>query len=154
MTTAVAAPETAFVDTNILIYAAIPAFPWHGDAVARLSELEASAVTLSISRQTIREYLSALSKPSSFTPAIPTAALLPDIAALTARFTVVEDGPAVTAALITILTTVACGGKQVYDANIVATMIAHGIRKILTHNVGDFQRFSAWIEIVPLIASP
>jgi hypothetical protein len=29
MTTVAAAPEPVFVDTNVLIYAAIPAFPWH-----------------------------------------------------------------------------------------------------------------------------
>jgi predicted nucleic acid-binding protein len=152
MTTVAAAPEPVFVDTNILIYAAIPAFPWHLDAVSRLTELEAGGATVWISRQTVREYLSALSRPSTFTPAIPMASLLADVTSLIARFGIVEDGPAVTTALLTVLANVTCGGKQVYDANIVATMIAHGIPKILTHNVGDFQRFSSWIQILPLVA--
>jgi predicted nucleic acid-binding protein len=154
MTTVAAAPEPVFVDTNILIYAAIPAFPWHTDAVSRLSELEASGATVWISRQTLREYLSALSRPSTFTPAIPMASLIADVTSLLARFGILEDGPAVTTALLTVLAKVTCGGKQVYDANIVATMIAHGIRKILTHNVGDFQRFSSWVQILPLVAGP
>ena len=32
MTTAAAVPEPVFVDTNVLIYAAIPAFPLHVEA--------------------------------------------------------------------------------------------------------------------------
>jgi predicted nucleic acid-binding protein len=43
------------------------------------------------------------------------------------------------------------GGKQIHDANIVATMLAHGIPRLLTHNVGDFRRFSTLIEILPLL---
>src|SRR5262249_43881914 len=143
-----------FVDTNVLVYAAVPAFPLHLDARAQLSDLEAQGVALSISRQTLREYLSALSRPSTYTPPIPMASLLADVAALVSRFQVAEDGPAVRSALMTILAAVPCGGKQVYDANIAATMTAWGIRRILTNNVGDFVRFSAWIDVVPLVATP
>jgi predicted nucleic acid-binding protein len=152
--TAAAAPEPVFLDTNVLIYAAIPAFPQHGDAVLRLSELEADGAPLWISRQTLREYLSALSRPSTYTPSIPMATLLADISALLARFSVVEDGPSVTTALTTILAAVPCGGRQVYDANIVATMMSGGIRRLLTHNVGDFRRFSPWIDLLPLQPGP
>jgi predicted nucleic acid-binding protein len=42
------------------------------------------------------------------------------------------------------------GGKQVHDANIVATMQVYGIRRLLTHNTSDFVRFSAFITVVPL----
>ena len=53
-----------------------------------------------------------------------------------------------------ILAAVPCGGKQVYDANIVATMVSGGIRRLLTHNVGDFRRFSPWIDVIPLQPGP
>jgi predicted nucleic acid-binding protein len=65
MTTAAAAHEPVFVDTNVLVYAAVPAFPLHVDAKAKLRELEADAAPLWISRQILREYLSALSRPSN-----------------------------------------------------------------------------------------
>jgi hypothetical protein len=73
-----------------------------------------------------------------------------DVSALLSRFQVVEDGPAVTSALLTILAAVPCGEKQVYDANIVATMTTRSIRRLLTHNVSDFVRFSTWVDILPL----
>ena len=39
------------------------------------------------------------------------------------------------------------GGKQVHDANIVATMIAYDVRTLLTYNLDDYKRFSGFIEI-------
>ena len=153
MTTAAAAAETVFVDTNVLVYAAIPAFPLHVDAKSRLTGLEADGAPLWISRQTLREYLSALS-PSTYTPPIPMTSLIANVFTLLSRFQVVEDGPAVTSALLTILAAVTCGGKQVYDANIVATMTTRSIRRLLTHNVSDFVRFSTWVDILPLVPSP
>ena len=41
-------------------------------------------------------------------------------------------------------------GKQVHDANIVATMLVHGITQVLTHNITDFARFSSLITVLPL----
>src|SRR5437773_9652179 len=41
-------------------------------------------------------------------------------------------------------------GKQVHDANIVATMLGHGLDHILTHNTADFERFRGLIDVVPL----
>jgi len=150
MTTAAVAPEPVFVDTNVVVYAAVPAFPLHVDARMRLTELESTGVCLWISRQTLREYLSALSRPSAYSPPIPMTSLIGDVSALLARFQVVEDGPAVTSALLTILAAVPCGEKQVYDANIVATMTTRSIRRLLTHNVSDFVHFSTWVDILPL----
>ncbi len=40
---------------------------------------------------------------------------------------------------------------QVHDANIVATMLAQGIQKLLTHNVADCKRFAAHITVMPLV---
>ena len=66
------------------------------------------------------------------------------------QFRVVEDNPLVLDNLISILQTVRVGGKQVHDANIVATMQAHGISRLLTHNTADFARFAQWITVLPL----
>ena len=40
-------------------------------------------------------------------------------------------------------------GKQIHDANIVAVMQEHGIKRLLTHNLDDFKRY-AKIEIMNL----
>jgi len=40
--------------------------------------------------------------------------------------------------------------KQIHDANIAATMLAHGERRLLTLNVKDFRRYGERIELVDL----
>ena len=46
------------------------------------------------------------------------------------------------------------GGKQVHDANIVATMLANGVTPLLTFNAADFRRFGSRIELVTPDAVP
>ena len=53
--------------------------------------------------------------------------------------------------LLTLCLTIPLGGKQVHDANIVATMQAHGIGKLLTHNTVDFARYQHLITVIPLV---
>jgi hypothetical protein len=43
------------------------------------------------------------------------------------------------------------GGKQVYDANIVATMLVNRIEELFTNNTKDFERFETYIRLIPLI---
>jgi predicted nucleic acid-binding protein len=39
-------------------------------------------------------------------------------------------------------------GRQVHDARLVAVMLAHGILRLLTLNVGDFERYGSLIAPV------
>jgi predicted nucleic acid-binding protein len=65
-----------------------------------------------------------------------------------------EDGPSVTDRLLQLLLSIPAGGAQIHDANIVATMEAHGIGRLLTHNTADFARFAKSITILPLVPPP
>ena len=67
-----------------------------------------------------------------------------------AHYRIAEDGPLVTKYLLNLLQQTPVAGKQVHDANIVATMQAHGITHLLTHNTADFTRFAHLITVVPL----
>lgn len=57
------------------------------------------------------------------------------------RFQVTDDTATVTEHLTRLMGDFKIGGKQVHDANIVATLLACEIPCLLTHNVKDFQRF-------------
>jgi predicted nucleic acid-binding protein len=148
---ATTAADPVFVDTNVLIYSRLALSPFHAQALAKLTGLRAAGHDLWISRQTTREYLAAMSRPGALTGTIPMAALVADVQAFLAAYWVAEDGPAVTTALLSLLTATPGGGKQIHDANIVATMRAHGVSRILTHNVADFNRYASLITVVPLI---
>jgi predicted nucleic acid-binding protein len=148
---ATTAGDKVFVDTNILVYARSVSSPFHRVAVTRLDDLEDTGAELWISRQTIREYLATLTKPGATTPPISLPDLIVDVQGFQSRFQIAEDGPSVTTRLEILLMAIYCGGRQIHDANIVATMLAHGIPTLLTHNVADFQRFAGHVTVAPLV---
>ena len=73
---------------------------------------------------------------------------LADVERFSDVFEILEDGPGVAAQLVQLCRTIALAGRQVHDANIVATMLAHGETRLLTSNRSDFRRFGQLIEIV------
>jgi predicted nucleic acid-binding protein len=148
------AARKVFVDTNVLVYARSALSPFQAVAASRLHALTVAGDELWISRQIIREYLVAMTRPGTMAPPTPMASLVADVMGFLARFQVAEDGAPVTAELLRLLSSVVVGGRQIYDANIVATMLAHGIPNVLTHNTVDFNRFSHHITVIPLIPPP
>ena len=53
-----------------------------------------------------------------------------------------------TDALLALCRDVEVGGRRVHDANIVATMLAHGERRLLTFNTAHFRRYGGRLELV------
>jgi predicted nucleic acid-binding protein len=104
-----------------------------------------------ISRQIVRDYLAVMSRQGTITAAPSRSALLADAQRFLTGFQVAEDGPAVTTHLLSLLKSAARAGKQVYDANIVATMLTHGIPALLTDTAADFTRFAGCITVMPLV---
>ena len=43
-----------------------------------------------------------------------------------------------------------CNGEQVHDANVIATMLAHGVGTVVTMSVADFARFERYVSLVEL----
>jgi predicted nucleic acid-binding protein len=92
-----------------------------------------------------------LTRPQAFANPAPISTLAAQVRAFESRFQIAEEGAQVTSNLLALLTQVPTGGKQVHDANLVATMQVYGVRRLLTHNAADFKRFSQFIEIVPVL---
>ncbi len=106
------------------------------------------ASSLRISRQIIREYLAVVTRPQAWAAPLAMADALDDVNRMSHDFELLEDGPSVTEALIALCREVAVGSRQIHDANIVATMLAHGERRLLTFNTADFRRYSNRIDLV------
>jgi predicted nucleic acid-binding protein len=145
----IAAGQQVFLDTNVLIYWSTPISPFHSDATVAVASLRSAGKLQWISRQIIREYLSGMTRPS-ITPPVPMSQLINNVLVFQNDFLLAEDGPPVTTELLQLLSQIPCGGKQVHDANIVATMRVHGIPNLLTNNPGDFARFGHLINVIPL----
>lgn len=142
--------ERIFIDTNVLVYAAVSAAPAHAAARRALAERHTSGAELWISRQVLREYVAVLTRPQAFARPLSGASVAGDVRSLERQFRIADDTAPVTARLLEVLETVEVGGKQVHDASIVATMVAHGIGTILTANVADFARFRPRIAVEAL----
>ena len=137
-----------FIDTNVLVYSRIDGAPHHDIARASLERAFGNDEPMRISRQVLREYLSVVTRPQTWLNAMTLDDALDDANRLARSFEMLEDGPVVTEMLISLCREVSVGGRQIHDANIVATMLAHGERRLLTFNTADFQRFGDRIELV------
>jgi len=89
-----------------------------------------------------------MTRPQTWGKALTLTEAITDAAAFVRRFTVLEDGPLVWHQLMELSRQYSFGGRQVHDANVVATMLAHGERRLLTFNEADLRRFTALIEVV------
>jgi len=137
-----------FVDTNVLVNARFLEAPDHQVARASLQSALEQGDPVRISRQVLREYLAVITRPQTWPVPISRIEALADVEKLSTNFQVLEDGSTVTDWLLFLCRQVPIGGKQVHDANIVATMLANGESRLLTFNEADFHRFRDHIHLV------
>jgi predicted nucleic acid-binding protein len=144
------AAEPVFVDTNVLIYAIRRLALQHAAAQAALARHEDNGSVMWVSPQVLREYLAAVTRSQATSPALAMTTAIADVRRFRSAFEVAEERPGVLDRLLDLLAVQRGGGRQVHDANIVATMLEHGIRRLLTFNTADFRRFARIIDIEPL----
>ena len=137
-----------FIDTNVLVRARFAIAPQHGLARARLSDAIGSSERPRISRQVVREYLAVVTRPQIWSAPLVMPDAIRDVDWFLSAFDILEDGPDVTRSLEALCLDVPVAGRQVHDANIVATMLAHGEGRLLTFDQEDFRRYSDRIELV------
>jgi predicted nucleic acid-binding protein len=147
---ATTAGEPVFVDTNVLVFANVAESPQHKAATSRLAALYEDGSHLCISTQVIREYLVTLSRPTSFKHPPSMKTLIQMIQRFFLSFRVLDETTATSRILLDLLDKVPVLGKQIHDANIVATMKTHDIHYLLTDNTVDFKRFSSYVTVLPL----
>ena len=139
-----------FIDTNVLIHARIAEAPEHPIARARLQRAVRDSEPLRISRQVVREYLAVLTRPQTWLVPLPREEALASASRLLRGFQILEDGPAVTETLLALCREIPVGGRQIHDANIVATMLAHNEPRLLTLNTAAFRRYAHHIQLADL----
>ncbi len=142
-----------FVDTNVFVLARFATAPGHAVARTSLEAALAGPDRIRVSRQIMREYLVVVTREQAWTRPLSVADALHDVARLGSVCDMLEDGHRVMDALAGLCRDIPVAGRQIHDANIVATMLAHGERRLLTFNRKDFIRYGARIELVNAKAS-
>ena len=123
----------------------------HRDALTVVNDWAAGNTELCISGQVLREYLAVATRPASMNGLglnLPDA--LGNVSAIRERVTLLAEDAKVADRLLSLIADVECRGKQVHDANVVATMLVHGIRAVVTMNLEDFAPFRRHVSVIRL----
>lgn len=145
--------NAVIVDTNVLLSATAPLRPLHRAALAVLNDWPNQGIPLTASSQILREYLAVATRPVEANGLnLGTSEALANIKAFRGRIRLLADGEGVWDRLQTLVTSYGCKGKQVHDANVVASALAAGVASLVTANVRDFTRFAAELEVIDLAA--
>jgi predicted nucleic acid-binding protein len=146
MTTMVA--DRAVLDTNVLLTATDTGRKEYAKAREALDEWPARGTTLYTTGQILREYLSVATRPVERNGlGLSQADSVANARAFCGRLRLLDENEKVNTRLLALLDDVACRGKQVHDANIVATMLVHGVDTLVTLNADDFVRFEKLVRI-------
>jgi predicted nucleic acid-binding protein len=139
--------ELLFLDTSLVIAATVEAHPGHAVSAAFVDAQVAEGRPMCISLQVCREFLVVLTRqPVSGR----TFALQESLAALEVWLTgcsVLEENMSVLQECLRLVQQFSVLGKQLHDCNIVATMMAHGVRHLATRNAADFRRYGNLLSI-------
>lgn len=137
-----------FLDTNIVLRAFHDDFAEHTRVRALFDRFIAEDTQIYISRQVIREYLVQATHPRTFVEPLPPDSLSQHVQQIKRICSVLDETERVTDQLMQLIKDYPTRGKQIHDANIVATMLAYELDTLLTLNVADFKRFSNEITLV------
>lgn len=143
--------DRVVLDTNVLLAATDTGHAEYARARAALDEWPARGTTLYTSGQILREYLAVASRPEKQNGlGLSQADAVGNVSALAERMRLLTENEKVHTRLLELVSSVDCAGKQVHDANIVATMLAHGVNALVTSNISDFTRFDGRVQVLTL----
>lgn len=143
--------DPGVVDTNVLVYSTVDSSPHHQEARQWLAALHSQGVALCITPQIAREYLVVLTRGDIFEQRFTPEEALNALETMLPTLTWLEETEETVAHLFALVRRYQVRGKQIHDANIVATMLAHGLIRLLTYNPDDFRRFGEIVlEPLPL----
>src|SRR5699024_8228052 len=134
--------DRVVLDTNVLLAATDEGRAEHQRALAVLNDWPGRGATLYASGQILREYLAVATRPvehNGLGLSRPDATA--NVRAVRGRIRLLAENDKVSDRLLELVNEIACAGKQVHDANVVATMLVHGVDAIVTLNTDDFARF-------------
>jgi predicted nucleic acid-binding protein len=144
-------PNRVMLDTNVLLAATDEGRAEHRDALRVVNDWAAEHTDLCTSGQILREYLAVATRPAEKNGlglSLPDA--LGNVRAIRERITLLAEDSKVADRLLGLLADIECRGKQVHDANLVATMLVHGIGTVVTMNLEDFTRFERHVSLIRL----
>lgn len=138
-----------FVDTNVWVARILEDHVFHERAQTKLTQLVEQEEVLCLSGQIIRELISVCTLGRNLSRPLTWDELRQQIEALLAQTVLLDETEPSIRKLIDFGARYRVIGKQIHDTNIAATMLTHGITRLVTFNPDDFKRFTEIEGIVP-----
>ena len=130
------------IDTNVLVYSTVSSCPKFHEARTWLSQLAARGDNLFITPQIVREYLVVLPRGAVFAETFTVEQALGEIEAILKTVIELDETVEVATQLRRLIKKYDVCGKNIHDANLVATMLVYRITRLATYNPKDFVRFT------------
>lgn len=143
--------ESGVLDANILAYAVNADAPQHAASRALLEAARDPSIALYVTSQILCEFYSLITNPRRVAVASSPTEALGMISAMLA-FPGLHVLPTPARAVVgwmELLRRHPVTGGDVFDLQIVATMLANGVQRIYTFNTGDFQVFPELTVVTP-----
>ncbi|HLP44710.1 MAG TPA: type II toxin-antitoxin system VapC family toxin [Candidatus Deferrimicrobium sp.] len=140
--------DKIFLDTNILVYLSNEESYFHEKTLKIFNQI-VGKYDIWISRQVLREYAVVMSRQEFYGKTLTSQEIVEDIEKWEKSFNVIDETKETTDNLKKLLAKYEIKGKQIHDANIVASMINYSIPLVFTFNIKDFQVFEE-IEIMKI----
>ena len=149
--------EVVFVDTNVLLSATDESRSHHREACWLIAGSGSRGLHLAASGQILREYLVVATRPAEVNGlGLAVVDATANLYQFLRHLHTYDETEAVAKRLRDLGLSQGLRGKRFHDANIVATMAAHGIRTLVTENEDDFAAFGEidTVTISGLVAGP
>jgi predicted nucleic acid-binding protein len=137
----------AILDTNVLVAATAPDRPGHEAAWDLLDGAERLATT----PQIVREFLVVATRPPRANGlGLSVEVAVANVEIYLERLALLAEDARVVSRLRTLVAAGRAQGVPIHDANIVASALVHGARRIVTGNIRHFERFADLIPVEAL----
>lgn len=133
--------DNILIDTNILIYSTGGQSPFFTASQAAIANYVNSNYAIWLSRQVIREYLVVKSRLMLDEKKYDELVLFKEMKYLSDNYFIADEINSTTHILGKLVEKYKIAGKQIHDANIIATCIDNNIFNILTNNPNHFKRY-------------
>jgi len=141
-----------FLDTNILVYAINIDSASHPSAAALIKEISAGTLKTCMSPQILCEFFATVTNPRKFRcPLTPTEASDAINSYMESAISLLYLKDSTIKLTLDMAIRHKINGTEIFDTQIVATMLENGVGMIYTANVSDFKKYSGITVVNPLI---
>lgn len=141
---------SVLLDTNILLRSAQTAHPMQQLAIDSAAALRDGGDPLCLVLQNLYEFWAVSTRPVTANGlGLSIAEAEAEISRLKSLVKICDDIPAILAVWEKLIVSYQITGKNAHDARLAAAMIVHGIKRILTFNTADFQRYKEIEAVAP-----